>query len=48
MSWIYVIFIQIFMFLVLIIPGSSKMLFLGLEIGVIIGQIIFVINENRR
>ena len=39
--WLYTIFVNSFAFLSLITSGTLKMLFLGLELGVLIGQIIF-------
>ncbi len=48
MIWIYTIFIQIFMCLVFATSGAVKMFFLGLEIGTLIGQVIFFINEIRK
>ena len=47
MAWIYSIFIWLFMSLTFATSGETKMLFLGIEIGVCIGQVIFVINEMR-
>ena len=44
MIWIYSIFVWIFMFLFFVTPEVIKLLFLGLEIGVLIGQVIFFIN----
>ena len=46
MVWIHTIFVQIFMVLFFITSGEIKMLFLGLEIGVVIGQILFVLDKT--
>ena len=49
MVWIYSIIIWIFICLDFVVPDEGiTMLFIGLEIGVLIGQVIFVINEIRR
>ncbi len=48
MVWIYSILIYIFMFFCFTTSGAVKMFFLGLEIGTLIGQVIFFINEIRK
>lgn len=48
MSWIYSIFVWFFMAIVIFTNGEIQMLFLGLEIGVLIGQIIYFIDFMRR
>ena len=47
MIWIYLILIYVFMFLVIFTTGEIQFLFLGLEFGVLIGQIIYFIDFMR-
>ena len=51
MMWIYSIIVTLFAILTIvttIATGELQTLFLGLEIGVLIGQIIYFIDEIRR
>ena len=48
MTWIYSILIWICMLITLNTTGTIKLLFLGLEIGILIGQILHVIKEVRK
>ena len=45
MKWIYSICICICMIMVFLTTGSIKTFFLGLEIGILIGQILYIIKE---
>lgn len=45
MTWIYSICIWICMFIVFLTTGSIRIFFLGLEIGILIGQILYIIKE---
>ena len=47
-GFIYSIFIWIFMFLYYFASGEVRMIFLGLELGVLIGQIIYCVDVFRR
>ena len=48
MTWLYSIIIYILMIIVFITTGEIKIFVLGLEVGVLIGQILFIINESRK
>ena len=47
MTWIYSILIWICMFIVLSTTGNIRILFFGVEIGILIGQIIYFIKEVK-
>ena len=48
MILIYSILVTLFAFLTIMTLGETHTLFLGLEIGVLIGQVIYFIDEIRR